>query len=432
MIIKPLFFLLLVVFLPLEAQIENQRARVEPGAEFTFEALSFAGTDSAASRLDVFVSLPFEALSFIQKQDGYEASYEESIIIFDSSNALVREKLSFERVNVGSFSETTTPGRYNVTQRVISITPGLYTLKVTVRDSETRKSLTTTRQVSVRSVVNLPLAMSDLMLVSRVRTENGRRSIVPNASGNVLSSADGLHLFCEIYNTTDCDTLDLSYSIASGKVVLPPVLLTSTIATGWRTPIFVKVDISALSLGLHSITLSVAIRRSSPADICSQTTAARSFTMRWTGIPAAIRDLEAAINQLEYLVGTKTLDSIKNAPTPEEKKQKFLEFWSRRDPSPGFERNEAMEEYYGRVAYANKSFSNYSHEGWRSDRGMVFILFGAPSRVDRHPFDSDAKPYEFWYYDDLNYRFLFVDQTGFGDYRLDPSTPVWELQRRRR
>jgi hypothetical protein len=82
-----------------------------------------------------------------------------------------------------------------------------------------------------------------------------------------------------------------------------------------------------------------------------------------------------------------------------------------------------MEQYYARVEYANKHFSHFM-EGWRTDMGMVYIMFGPPSNVERHPFDIDSKPYEVWAYYDLNYQFVFVDSTGFGDYRL--ITPIWE------
>jgi hypothetical protein len=62
-------------------------------------------------------------------------------------------------------------------------------------------------------------------------------------------------------------------------------------------------------------------------------------------------------------------------------------------------------------------------EGWRSDRGMVYITLGPPNNIDRHPFDYDAKPYEIWEYYDMNQQFIFVDETGFGDYRL--TTPMY-------
>ena len=71
--------------------------------------------------------------------------------------------------------------------------------------------------------------------------------------------------------------------------------------------------------------------------------------------------------------------------------------------------------------YTNEHFSEY-FEGWRSDRGMVFILLGLPDNVERHPFEVDSKPYEIWQYYNLNISLVFVDRTGFGDYHL--TTPL--------
>jgi hypothetical protein len=60
--------------------------------------------------------------------------------------------------------------------------------------------------------------------------------------------------------------------------------------------------------------------------------------------------------------------------------------------------------------------------------GMVFIILGAPSSVDRHPFEIDSKPYEIWYYYDFDRQIVFVDESGFGNYRL--VTPIWDLVQR--
>ena len=88
-----------------------------------------------------------------------------------------------------------------------------------------------------------------------------------------------------------------------------------------------------------------------------------------------------------------------------------------------------MEEYYSRVDYANRNYASFT-EGWRTDRGMVFIRFGPPQNIERHPFDADTKPYEVWYYYNQNREFIFVDETGFGDYRLlNPETDLWGRMR---
>jgi GWxTD domain-containing protein len=94
-----------------------------------------------------------------------------------------------------------------------------------------------------------------------------------------------------------------------------------------------------------------------------------------------------------------------------------LAFWKKKDPNPADEENAVFDEYYRRINFANANFSHYM-EGWRSDRGMIYITLGPPNNIDRHPFEYDSKPYEVWEYYDLNEQYVFMDESGFGDYRL--------------
>ncbi|RKY43426.1 MAG: hypothetical protein DRP88_09245, partial [Candidatus Neomarinimicrobiota bacterium] len=147
------------------------------------------------------------------------------------------------------------------------------------------------------------------------------------------------------------------------------------------------------------------------------------FKVRWYGMTKFIDNLDEAIEQLRYIASPKVLREMKKG-TEKEKKEKFLKFWAAMDPSPGTERNELMEEYYKRVKYANEHFSGFL-PGWKTDMGMIFILFGPPNDVEKHPFEINTKPYEIWYYYDINRTFVFVDETGFGDYRL--ISPLYDI-----
>jgi GWxTD domain-containing protein len=142
-------------------------------------------------------------------------------------------------------------------------------------------------------------------------------------------------------------------------------------------------------------------------------------------MPITIVDLDKAIDQMRYIARDSDLDYIRAGGDAEEKRKRFVEYWAKRDPDPTTPRNELLEEYYRRVDFANKNFAHYL-EGWRSDRGMVYIRFGPPENIERHPFDINTKPYEIWYYYQLQREFIFVDETGFGDYRLRyPTTDLW-------
>ncbi len=60
-----------------------------------------------------------------------------------------------------------------------------------------------------------------------------------------------------------------------------------------------------------------------------------------------------------------------------------------------------MKGYYRRVELANLYFSSYK-EGWKTDRGMIYLIFGLPDEVSV----SDGS--ENWYYKASKTRFTFV------------------------
>ncbi len=129
-----------------------------------------------------------------------------------------------------------------------------------------------------------------------------------------------------------------------------------------------------------------------------------------------------------YIASPSEIDYIKEAKTYDEKLKRYLAFWKKKDPTPNTPENEVLNEYYRRVDYANANFKSY-YEGWRTDMGMIYITLGPPDQVERHPFEYDSKPYEIWYYYNLNRRFIFVDETGFGDYRLlNPDFTDWRYR----
>jgi hypothetical protein len=69
-------------------------------------------------------------------------------------------------------------------------------------------------------------------------------------------------------------------------------------------------------------------------------------------------------------------------------------------------------------------------EGWRTDRGRVYLLYGEPDHVLRVPSECNSKPYQTWYYYGIEkgVEFVFVDRLGNGDYQLVHSTKRGELQ----
>lgn len=126
--------------------------------------------------------------------------------------------------------------------------------------------------------------------------------------------------------------------------------------------------------------------------------------------------------------------------TDDERQQFIEQFWLRRDPTPDTEENEEKEEHYRRIAWANDRFAS-GIPGWKTDRGMVYIKFGAADEREEHPTggpgirdiaegggETTFFPYERW-----RYRYIegvgqdviieFVDKSMTNEYRMtwDPT-----------
>lgn len=66
----------------------------------------------------------------------------------------------------------------------------------------------------------------------------------------------------------------------------------------------------------------------------------------------------------------------------DEERQAFItEFWARRDPTPGTEQNEFKEIYMGRVEAAYRQFRGEGTEGYATDRGQFFLIYGGNAVV---------------------------------------------------
>lgn len=67
--------------------------------------------------------------------------------------------------------------------------------------------------------------------------------------------------------------------------------------------------------------------------------------------------------------------------TDEERGQFINRYWARRDPTPGTELNEFRDAIMKRIEAADERFKLSDLRGSMTDKGMVYVIFGAPSRM---------------------------------------------------
>ncbi len=400
------------------AQVENagRKDKYLGMPKYYQDFLNYSSDTPGKTRLDVIIQVPYTQIQFVKSGEGFIANYTITVSIFDEDkNNLLVEKTWNEKVETKDYDQTISKNNFNIGLRSFGLVPGKYLIRTEVEDRDSKKSTSSENAFHVRDM-NGSTRVSDLMLIAHMSVENGKNKIIPNVSRNVASQKEGIPFYFEIYSDTG-KMVTLNYIILDKN---DDEVIKETerrrLVPG-KNQVFYTIKDSSLSLGSYVLKINI---KDSNDDLLAST--GKQFISRWIGIPTTVADLDVAVEQLIYIATPDELDKIENASTKEEKIKAFLEFWKTKDPTPNTEENEIFNEYYRRVAYANESFSHYQ-KGWRTDRGMVFIILGPPNNVDRHPFDYDSKPYEIWEYYDLNKRFIFLDETGFGDYRL--ITPLY-------
>src|SRR5208337_3890352 len=144
--------------------------------------------------------------------------------------------------------------------------------------------------------------------------------------------------------------------------------------------------------------------------------------------------------EVPYIITSEERSAFKKLSTDDEREQFIEQFWERRNPNRGSPENEFKEEYYRRIAYANEHFAS-GIQGWRTDRGRIYIMYGPADEVDSHPSggsylrpqeegggETATYPFEQWryrYIDGIGTNIIleFVDPTMTGEFHLtmDPG-----------
>ena len=141
------------------------------------------------------------------------------------------------------------------------------------------------------------------------------------------------------------------------------------------------------------------------------------FQVIWLNRPAALLNSELAIDALQHIATEDEISEMRSGSF-ERNVKAFYEFWKRMDPDTTTAYNEMMVEFYRRVDETNRRFSTpNSLDGYKTDRGRIFILYGQPTRIDRILPPGEA-PSEFWAYDRLKRRFVFSDKYKSGNFVL--------------
>ncbi|RPI02219.1 MAG: GWxTD domain-containing protein [Ignavibacteriae bacterium] len=397
----------------------------EPAPNLLAEVFSFASDQPGKGRVDFYVQIPYPEINFVKEEEQYTGRIEISAAVRNPEKQQLWQKSQSVELHLKDFSQTISDRYSTLKQFSTDLPPGTYDLLLHITDQETKKVKILNRPFAVREMDHDTLALSDVMFVHRLTVSGGRKNIVPNLSGMIGKDQTPFYLFFEINQQGQFDSVQLVCTFTNSKGDIVARRTTREALNGPRTQMTWQIDTLSLSSENYVMSVEAQCKAGGSSGNTVHASVTRPCTVRLENMPMIITDIDKATDQLRYIAKGSEIDYIREAATTDEKQKRFLEFWSKHNPEPKAPRNPLMEEYYSRVDYANKNYASFI-DGWKTDRGMVFIRFGPPQNIERHPFESDNKPYEIWYYYSQNREFIFIDDSGFGDYRMRyPETDLW-------
>jgi GWxTD domain-containing protein len=273
--------------------------------------------------------------------------------------------------------------------------------------------------------------------------------VTPNAAGLYGKNLDEMHYYAEIYNL-DADKISDEYTIKRRVLNLNNEEVSVTEKkvkrTGNSRVEFGMLKVDTLKNGSYTLEISIV----DPAKNINLVKAKKFYTiikfdeavntdkigddiLRSEFQTLNEKDLDDLFEKAIY---TRTNDEIKTyeqLKTLEAKRKFTFEFWKKRDDIPGTPQNEFKTMSFKRMGEANKLYKESFKDGWKTDRGRIYIIYGAPTEVQRFPFENETKAYEIWIYDNLpgqgSTNTIFIEkETGTGIYTLASSTIRGEMR----
>ena len=362
----------------------------------------------------LYTQVANDFLQFVSQADTlYIAKYELTIAIENTKGELISEKIKRRKVFAKNFSETNAKNQFTKEKFSFILSPNHYNLFIELLDLETNHPFRIKKKIAVPNFFSKPFSTTDVLFF--------RGS--PNDS---TTQKESFPLFPPVRSISD-SSFYAKFYICSATIP-QRITLREAILTDENTTVFtdsMKIDINSpiqsvkikldkkLSFGKYLLSIT-AVNNQNKISL------KKSFYVRWGKHTVFLPNLKEAVETLCYVMNHAQWKRLKEA-SPEKQKKMLTKFWKERDPDPTTEENELEEEYYRRVAFANKNFTPWqgNNKGWQTDRGRIYIIYGPPSNIET-PYLTSGEPskYEIWYYRNIQKRFVFLYNEDTGDYHL--------------
>jgi GWxTD domain-containing protein len=373
------------------------------GSKFDFFIISYPYSNPDSSAADLYARIRYDNLIFVRTDSSYSAHYQLSISLYSEKGLPEsRHTKIFDRqLTAAKYSQTLSVNMFDSLRDRIVAKPGKYFMTFRLLDLNTNVTSSKEIEYDLKDFFHDSVSISDVMVCDSSDTTPIK--VIRNSRA-----------FADFYITSKNVPTKISLHLIAKSTEAP-----TSIDTVYELNQISKVQYYQLPVAVSNLSAATYDLRVSVRNDFAET----SFMIPRNKLLPALAELDRETGPLVYIMTSRQYDSLNNAPS-QERVKKLKDFWlvrSQRDTTVA----EAMEkEFYKRVEAADERFGMAPLPGWETDRGRIYILYGKPDRIENHSSSfrsgpaASVTPYEVWYYDSLKLRFVFVQDSKDGNYRL--------------
>ncbi|MFN0177552.1 MAG: GWxTD domain-containing protein [Gemmatimonadales bacterium] len=358
--------------------------------------------------LHLGLSLENRSLSFQRDAGSFAARYRVDVNLVREGSPPIQSSSS-NLVRVASFQEAQRSDESIFFHQGFLLAPGAYALTVIVRDLAANAASRVERTVDVPSFGPGSLSVPTMVyeVRSRAAVADSFHAIL-NPRGTVAhGGGDTLYLYVEGYRFSGPTKVPVVVRDEQDSVVFR----TDMDFTGGKNVEGRVVRLASDAPPLGELTIAVG-----EGPSARRTKALVSFARGWV-----VTNYENLLSLLRFFPYESGLLGQLRGAKPADRARLWRQFWELTDPMPETAENEALDRYFTRIAIANERFRDEAGEGWRTDRGEVFVTLGEPDQIYETPPATDRRQYR-WIYNEYRVVLDFEGTLGFSRVRLTPSS----------
>lgn len=402
-------FLITVLFLLTLTQCSTTKIdNTERGADYNYrpgypELRATASgylDDDDNGEISVTAEVVYGSLIYKKQDEVFTAKidYEINIIDLNNNNAPVINE-TYPGVIENSKASVIHSQETQLFEKAYAMQPGNYLVTITLTDQSTDKSSRHAEQIYIPNPLHEVSNVTNIQILSKSNTA-GFSDFKAETTYDIPSAFDSLKFVFQITNNKPDNPITIRADLLkfkSDSSVARPMTYSdyypssmpykgidygsSEIVNSTRRvltdPGSVLIEFVFPMLEKGNYRLEV---QSEGSDDDTDLYRARDFSIKGANYPSLKTPRELA-EPLIYLMSDKEYKAVMALSSPDSIKKAVDRFWLSNIKNSRTAA-EVIALYYERVEEANKQFSNFK-EGWKTDMGMIYILFGPPWYVDK-------------------------------------------------